>query len=97
VDQEIGHAEDFVVDEETWVIRYLVVGTSNSHGGRLAMIAPEWIDWIHWDRSTAHVNLTSADVRESPAFDRSSFNDFMEQRLLAYHEHVLARSSAIPH
>jgi hypothetical protein len=29
LDGEIGHIEDFVVDDETWVIRYLVVDTKN--------------------------------------------------------------------
>ena len=28
-DGEIGHVEDFLVDDETWAIRYLVVDTSN--------------------------------------------------------------------
>src|ERR1700677_1157611 len=26
---EIGHVEDFIVDDETWAIRYIVVGTHN--------------------------------------------------------------------
>ena len=27
IDGEIGHVEDFIVDDETWAIRYLVVAT----------------------------------------------------------------------
>ena len=29
IDGEIGHVEDFVIDDETWAIRYLVVATRN--------------------------------------------------------------------
>jgi len=29
LDGEIGHIEDFVIDDETWAIRYLIVGTKN--------------------------------------------------------------------
>jgi hypothetical protein len=28
-DGEIGHVEDFIIDDETWAIRYLVVATRN--------------------------------------------------------------------
>lgn len=28
-DGEIGHIEDFVIDDETWTIRYLIVDTRN--------------------------------------------------------------------
>jgi len=29
LDGEIGHVDDFIVDDETWAIRYLVVATKN--------------------------------------------------------------------
>lgn len=32
-DGEIGHLRDFVVDDETWAIRYLIVDTQNSGRG----------------------------------------------------------------
>ena len=28
-DGEIGHVEDFIIDDETWAIRYLVIDTQN--------------------------------------------------------------------
>lgn len=33
-DGEIGHVEDFVIDDETWAIRYLIVDTRNWWPGR---------------------------------------------------------------
>lgn len=29
LDGELGHVEDFVIDDQTWAIRYLIVGTHN--------------------------------------------------------------------
>ena len=44
LDGEIGHVEDFVVDDETWIIRYLVVDTRNWLPGKRVLIATDWID-----------------------------------------------------
>jgi len=33
-DGEIGHVEDFVIDDETWAIRYMVVATRNWWPGK---------------------------------------------------------------
>ena len=29
IDGEIGNVEDFIIDEETWAIRYLIINTRN--------------------------------------------------------------------
>jgi hypothetical protein len=50
-----GTFEDFVLDDEIWMIRYLVIDTSNWLGGPLVLIAPEWIDRINWHLSKVHV------------------------------------------
>jgi hypothetical protein len=71
-DQDIGHIQDFVLDDETWVIRYLALDTSNWLGGRLVVIAPDWIERIDWLRARVRVNVTSRDIRESPEFDPSN-------------------------
>ncbi len=48
-DTDIGHVEDFIVDEETWLIRYLIVDTSNwLPGSKRVIISPEWVDRVEW-------------------------------------------------
>ena len=32
-DGEIGHVEDFIIDDETWAIRYLIIDTRNLVAG----------------------------------------------------------------
>jgi hypothetical protein len=90
-DQDIGHIEDFVLDDETWVIRYLTFDTSHCLGGRQAVIAPDWIERIDWLDARLHVNVTSRDIRESPAFDPSNPNRLVEQRVQRHYDRVFER------
>ena len=68
-DKSIGHVEDFIFDERSWAIRYLVVDTRNWWpGGRKVLIATHWIDHIDWATGTVFVNLTREQVRSSPEY-----------------------------
>lgn len=50
-DGDIGHVEDFVVDDETWAIRYLIVDTQNWWPGKKVLISTRWIERISWEQS----------------------------------------------
>ena len=39
-DGEIGHVEDFVADDETWAIRYLIVATTDFWPGKRVLVPP---------------------------------------------------------
>lgn len=69
-DKEIGHIEDFIVDQEAWIIRYLVVDTKNwIPGSKKVLIAPQWVDRVNWKRSNVLVGMTSSQIENSPEFD----------------------------
>lgn len=86
VDGEIGHAQDFIADTETWTIRYVVVDTRNILPGRKVLIAPEWITSMRWDERKVHVDADSRRIRESPTFDPSTpVNREYEARLYDYY------------
>jgi hypothetical protein len=72
-DGEIGHVEDFVLDDETWVIRYMVVDTRNWLPGRKVLIAPAWVESFDWAKQKAEVDLTRQAVRNSPEYDPADF------------------------
>ena len=66
-DARIGHVEDFLFDDEAWVIRSLVVNTRNGWpGGEKVLIATYWIDPIDGDKRTVHTKLTRDQVMGSP-------------------------------
>lgn len=68
-DNRIGHVDDFIIDDESWTIRYLVIDTRDWLPGKKVVISPEWIDRISWEDSAVYVNLTEDTIRNAPEFD----------------------------
>lgn len=68
-DGEVGHVEEFLVDDETWRIRYLVIDTRNWLPGRKVLVAPEWIHDVDWVSQKVRVDLTREAVKASPPYD----------------------------
>ena len=66
---QIGHVEDFLIDDVTWTVRYLMVDTSNWIGGRTVLVAPEWADTIDWMRQEVHVHVTREAIKSCPPYD----------------------------
>jgi PRC-barrel domain len=71
-DGAIGHLEDFIVDDDNWVIRYLIVDTQNFWPGRKVLISPKWIERVSWHESKVFVNLTCEEIRKSPDYREES-------------------------
>lgn len=71
-DDEIGHVDDFIVSDEDWVIRYLVVDTRNWLPGRHVLISPEWVENIGWEEQEVWVGVTKQAVKDSPEYDSST-------------------------
>ena len=82
-DESIGHAQDFIFDDENWAIRYLVVDTRNWWpGGRKVLIGMHWADRIDWATQKVLIRLTREQVMSSPIFDDvSSIHREYETRL----------------
>jgi uncharacterized protein YrrD len=67
-DGTIGHVEDFIVDSESWTIRYLVIDTRNWWPGRNVVIAPRWIERVSWSESKVFVQLSREAIRQAPEY-----------------------------
>ncbi|MEO6210034.1 MAG: PRC-barrel domain-containing protein [Gemmatimonadaceae bacterium] len=67
-DGEIGHVDDFILDDSTWAIRYLVVDTSNRWPGKKVLVSPAWIDRVSWDEREVFVDLDRNVIREAPEY-----------------------------
>lgn len=70
-DGEIGHVEDFIIDDETWEIRYLIIDTKNWWGGKKILISPWWIDRISWREERVFVNLLRGVIEQAPEFEEN--------------------------
>ena len=85
LDGEIGHVADFIIDDETWVIRYLIVDTHNWWPGKKVLVSPEWIDRVSWDERKVFVVLSRETIKQSPEYkDPSLPTRFYE---IALHGH----------
>ncbi|MCC5845748.1 MAG: PRC-barrel domain-containing protein [Verrucomicrobia bacterium] len=67
-DGSIGRVADFIVDDSTWSIRYLVVDTHKWLPGRKVLISPQWIERVSWESATVFVHLTRDAIRNSPEY-----------------------------
>jgi sporulation protein YlmC with PRC-barrel domain len=71
-DGEIGHVDDFIIDEETWAIRYLIIDTRNLWPGKKVLVSPQWIKRVSWSESKVFVNLTREAIKQSPEYTEES-------------------------
>src|SRR5277367_5574678 len=68
-DGEIGMVHEFYFDDETWVIRYLVVKTGDWIEERLVLISPVFLREADWGTKRLHVALTRRQIENSPKID----------------------------
>jgi sporulation protein YlmC with PRC-barrel domain len=84
-DGDIGHVDDFLIDDVSWTIRYLVVDTRNWWPGKKVLISPEWIQRIEWEDSKVYVDLGRDLIRNGPEYSFTAPVDRDYERRL--HEH----------
>lgn len=71
-DGEIGHVEDFAIEEDSSAIRYLMVDTRNWWPGKIVLIAPNWLRQISWGERAVYIDLSREQIRNSPEYDPST-------------------------
>ena len=68
-DGEIGHVDDFLIGQESWRIRYLVIDTSNWIGGKSVVVSTDAVRRIDLTEGLLHVGLTRDQIKESRSFE----------------------------
>jgi hypothetical protein len=71
-DGEIGHVADFIIEDKTWAIRYLVIDTGNWWSGRKVLISPRWIERISWNESRVFVSLSRETIKQAPEYSEEA-------------------------
>ncbi len=84
-DGEIGHVEDFLVDDTDWSIHFLVVDTKNWWPGKKVLIAPRSAQSINWDDKLVNLNVDRQRVKDSPTYDASTTIDRAYEK--RFHDH----------
>ncbi len=84
-DGEIGHIDDFLVDDESWAIRFIEVDTSNWIGGESVLIPRDALRSASWPDRKLSVALTRAQVEASPRAEDADFSMDYERRLSSHY------------
>ena len=82
-DGEIGEVNEFYFDDETWTIRYLIVKTGNWLSGRKVLISPKVLKQPDWENKEFPVNLTKAQIENSPDIDTDKPVDRQQEEQLS--------------
>ena len=86
LDGAIGHVEDFIIDDDTWSIRYLVVDTKNWWAGKHVLVSPQWIERVSWAELKVFINLSSEVIKRSPEYRPEPLNRDYETALYRHYD-----------
>jgi hypothetical protein len=82
IDGDIGHLDRFLIDDQDWTIRYLVVDTATWWLGKHVLVAPAAIKGISWTERFLRLDLTCYKIKGSPVWDQSGIVDRAYEQLL---------------
>jgi hypothetical protein len=75
MDGEIGHVEDFIVDDGDWRIRLVTVDTKNWLPGERVVMPPSAIGEIDWVGELIYVKESRDKVKSSPPYNPGMTED----------------------
>jgi sporulation protein YlmC with PRC-barrel domain len=68
-DGEVGHINDFIIDDQSWKITSIVIDTHNWFGGKKVLVPVEHVNKINWSENKIFLNITTAAIEKSMLFN----------------------------
>lgn len=65
---EIGHVNNFLIDDAAWTLTTFVVDTKNHFGGKKVLIDVAHVDAVQWYNYEVFLNITRDAVEQSPEY-----------------------------
>ena len=88
-DGEVGHVNNFIFDDQTWQIAYLLVDTHNWIGGKKVLITVKHIQQVVWEDSRVVIDMTIDMIKNSEPVDKWEYAvpeyDLSEYRKHRFH------------
>jgi PRC-barrel domain len=85
-DGEIGHVEDFLVEDGDWSIHYLVVDTKNWWPGKKVLVSSRSAGEIDWMDRLVNLDVDRQKIKDSPVYDPTTTIDrAYDEQLLTYY------------
>jgi sporulation protein YlmC with PRC-barrel domain len=73
-DGDIGHVNNFIFDDQTSQIAYLLVDTHNWIGGKKVLVSVRHVQHVEWENSKVVVDLTAESIKTSEAVDKGNYS-----------------------
>jgi hypothetical protein len=90
---QIGHLEDFILEEPDWNVRYLEIGTRNWLPGKHVLMPPTWIRDMNWALHQVLVDLDRETIRTAPPYDSCQAITHSDETALTEHYRAAAVGS----
>jgi hypothetical protein len=71
-DGEIGHVEDFLLDDSSWAIKSLVVAMGHSWSGKNVLVSARSIARVDWEEAKVFVNMTRSALLAEPEYQNAT-------------------------
>jgi hypothetical protein len=75
LDGDIGHLEDFLIDDESWKIDDAVVDTKNWGFGSHVLISPGDMKEVNWAERYIRIEMTRYKIKSSPSWQEPDWKD----------------------
>jgi hypothetical protein len=85
-DGQIGQVVEFLIDDKTWVLKYLVIDTGRILPGRKVLLPFQIVKRIDWTNASIYLTCARRTVIDSPLYDKDySVDSDYESRIMAYY------------
>jgi len=96
-DGEVGHADDFLIEDTDWSIHYLAVDTKNWWPAKKVLISPRLARNIDWIGRVISLDVDRDTVKKSPEYDPATIVDRdYESRFHSYYGDLLPGERSRP-
>jgi uncharacterized protein YrrD len=69
---KVGHVADFILQEPSWTIRYLVVNTGSWRPGKKVLVAAGWAERVSWKESSVYFGVSPEAIKHAPKYHPDS-------------------------
>ena len=83
-DGAVGSVREFLIDDETWAIRYLVIN-AGGWPAKSFLVSPRWISSVSWAESQAFMTVKRDAVHRSPEFTEQALQNWEYEHGLHSH------------
>jgi uncharacterized protein YrrD len=85
VDGQVGHNDNFLMDVDTWAIRYLVVNTGGWLKRHEVLLTPKLVDRVIWAEAQIDINASRELIEGTPDYHRGEDVDRAYEEALFKH------------